>query len=103
MPARVGDDAAALAAARAAGLPVGPGVVLTAGWSTGDSATAEMVWQIVSHDGAIQLTVRPSPIGAGALEPATVVGSAAELLSAAREVRAANGAGRCRSRADRAP
>ena len=52
--ARVGHDAAALATARAAGLPVGPGVVLTALWRCDDAHTAELVWRIVSHDGALR-------------------------------------------------
>ena len=60
---RVGDDAAALATARAAGLPVGRGVVLTPQWCTSDSATIDMLWRIVSHDGAMSLAVRPSLVG----------------------------------------
>ena len=65
----VGDDAAALATA----VPPDccrPGVVLTPGGAPATRRRPSMVWQIVSHDGAIELTVRPSPIGAGALEPA---------------------------------
>ena len=57
--ARVGDDAAALATARAAGLPVGRGVVLTPEWSTSDAATVDMLWQIVSHDGALRWPCGP--------------------------------------------
>ena len=77
--ARVGRKAANLAAARAAGLPVAPGVVLTADWSSEDTATAVQVWRIISHDGARSLVVRPvgrrprpSPPGAatGAIEAA---------------------------------
>jgi hypothetical protein len=89
--ARVGDDAAALATARAAGLPVDGGVVLTSSWSSDDAATVELVWQIVSQDGAIALSARPSPIGSSTMEPAGPVRSAAELLSAARAARAASG------------
>ena len=86
--ARVGDDAAALAAARAAGLPVGPGVVLTSGWDVDDAATVELLWQIISHDGAIALSVRPSHVGASTHAAASVVRSADDLLDAARAVRA---------------
>jgi hypothetical protein len=89
--ARVGHDAAALATARAAGLPVGPGVVLTRMWSPDDAQTAELVWRIVSHDGAIALSVRPSPVGSSVLEPASSVHSAVELLSAAGAARDATG------------
>ena len=89
--ARVGHDAAALATARAAGLPVGPGVVLTRMWSPDDAHTAELVWRIVSHDGAIALTVRPSPVGSSVVEPAASVHSAGELLSAAGAARDAAG------------
>ena len=41
------------------------GVVLTPEWSTSDAATVDMLWQIVSHDGALPLAVRPSPVGVG--------------------------------------
>ncbi len=82
--ARVGHDAAALATARAAGLPVGPGVVLTRMWSSDDAHTAELVWRIVSHDGAIALSVRPSPVGSSVLEPATSVHSAARVAVRSR-------------------
>ena len=88
---RVGDDAAALATARAAGLPVGRGVVLTPEWSTSDAATVDMLWQIVSHDGALPLAVRPSPVGSSSLEPARVVHSATDLLEAAHTVRMVSG------------
>ena len=79
--ARVGRKAADLAAARAAGLPVAPGVVLTTDWATDDQATVAQVWRITSHDGARALVVRPSAVardrrlGAerGAVEPATIV------------------------------
>jgi hypothetical protein len=78
--ARVGRKAAKLAAARAAGLPVGPGVVLTTDWVTDDRATAVQVWRITSLDGARPLAVRPSAAGAdrrgshdGVIDPATVV------------------------------
>ena len=91
---RVGDDAAALATARAAGLPVGRGVVLTPQWCTSDSATIDMLWRIVSHDGAMSLTVRPSLVGSSSLEPARVVHSATDLLAAAREVRMVSGPAR---------
>jgi hypothetical protein len=90
--ARVGHDAAALATARAAGLPVVGGVVLTTSWSSDDAATVDLVWRIVSHDGAIALSARPSPIGSTTLEPSTSVHSAAGLLSAARAARATRGA-----------
>ena len=61
--ARVGRKAAALARARAAGLPVGSGVVLTDQWCRDDRATAPQVWRIISHDGALPLVVRPSAVG----------------------------------------
>src|SRR3954469_11273648 len=84
---RLGRKAANLAAARAAGLPVAPGVVLTADWSCDDHATALQVWRIISHDGARPLVVRPSPTGrgrrhaagTGAVEPAVVVGDGPAL------------------------
>lgn len=93
--ARVGRKAAALAQARAAGLPVGSGVVLTTQWSREDRATVDQVWRIISHDGARPLVVRPSavardrcrPAGAGALEAMQVVGTAAELIVAIDEIR----------------
>jgi hypothetical protein len=90
--ARVGNDAAALATARAAGLPVDGGVVLTTAWSSDDAATVELVWRIVSQDGAIALSARPSPVGTSTMEPAGPVHSAEELLAAARATRAAEGA-----------
>ena len=95
--ARVGRKAANLAAARAAGLPVAPGVVLTADWTSEDTATAVQVWRIISHDGARPLVVRPSAAGpdrrrsgaaTGAIEAATVVGDADALLSAIAVLRA---------------
>jgi rifampicin phosphotransferase len=94
--ARVGRKAAALAAARAAGLPVAPGVVLTADWSSRDDATALQVWRIISHDGVRPLVVRPSPTGrdrrpaagAGAVEAATVVHDGCGLLAALAALRA---------------
>ena len=95
--ARVGRKAANLAAARAAGLPVAPGVVLTADWTSEDTATAVQVWRIISHDGARSLVVRPSAAGpdrrrsgaaTGAIEAATVVGDADALLSAIAVLRA---------------
>ena len=89
--ARVGDDAAALATARVAGLPVGPGVVLTPQWSVSDSATTDMLWRIVSHDGAMSLAVRPSLVGSSSLEPARVVHSATALLAAAHDLRRMSG------------
>ncbi len=60
--ARVGRKAAALAAARAAGLPVRRGVVLTSDWNDDDRDTALAVWRIISQDGALPLVVRRSPI-----------------------------------------
>ncbi len=63
-PARVGRKAAGLARARAAGLPVGPGVALTTSWTPSDAATATAVWRIISHDGDRPLVVRSSPTGA---------------------------------------
>jgi pyruvate,water dikinase len=99
--ARVGRKAANLAAARAAGLPVAPGVVLTADWSSADTATAVQVWRITSHDGARPLVVRPSAAGpdrrrsngagTGAIEAATVVHDAAAMLAAIADVRAGDG------------
>jgi pyruvate,water dikinase len=94
--ARVGRKAAKLAAARAAGLPVAPGVVLTTDWDTDDRATAIQVWRITSLDGARPLVVRPSAAGAdrpgsdahGAIEPATVVHDAEGALAAIAAVRA---------------
>ena len=95
--ARVGRKAANLAAARAAGLPVAPGVVLTADWSSDDTATAIQVWRIISHDGARSLVVRPSAAGrdrrrsaaaTGAIEAATVVDDADTMLSAISALRA---------------
>jgi len=97
--ARVGRKAANLAAARAAGLPVAPGVVLTADWSSDDTATAVQVWRILSHDGARSLVVRPSAAGTdrrrsgaatGAVEAATVVHDAEAMLSAIATLRAHN-------------
>src|SRR3954471_6109389 len=86
--ARVGRKAANLAAARAAGLPVAPGVVLTADWSSDDEATALQVWRVTSLDGPPPLVVRPWAAGrerrpapgSGAVEPATVVHDGAGLL-----------------------
>ncbi len=96
--ARVGRKAANLAAARAAGLPVAPGVVLTTDWASDDTATALQVWRITSHDGARPLVVRPSAAGsdrrrrsgpdAGALEPVTVVHDGAAMLAAIAVLRA---------------
>jgi pyruvate,water dikinase len=95
--ARVGRKAANLAAARAAGLPVAPGVVLTADWSSEDTATAVQVWRIISHDGARSLVVRPSAAGAdrrrsaaavGAIEPVTVVDDVDAMLAAIADLRA---------------
>ncbi len=97
--ARVGRKAANLAAARAAGLPVAPGVVLTADWSSEDTATAVQVWRIISHDGARPLVVRPSAAGTdrrrpatvtGAIEAATVVHDVDAMLSAIAALRAHN-------------
>jgi pyruvate,water dikinase len=90
--ARVGRKAATLAAARAAGLPVGPGVVLTTDWSTDDRATALQVWRITSLDGARPLAVRPSAAGAercgsGVTDPATVVHDADGALEAIAALR----------------
>ena len=59
--ARVGRKAATLAVARAAGLPAGPGVVLTTEWSSEQVGLAHEVWRIISHDGALALVVRRSP------------------------------------------
>ncbi len=61
MPRRVGRKAATLAVARAAGLPAGPGVVLTTEWSSEQVGLAHEVWRIISHDGALALVVRRSP------------------------------------------
>ena len=93
--ARVGRKAAALARARAAGLPVGSGVVLTTQWTREDRVTVEQVWRIISHDGARPLIVRPSTVGrdrrqsadGGALARTSVVRSAAELLVAIDAIR----------------
>jgi pyruvate,water dikinase len=93
----VGRKAANLAAARAAGLPVAPGVVLTTDWSSDDTATAIQVWRIISHDGARALVVRPSAAGpdrrrsgaaTGALEAAAVVDDADAMLAAIAALRA---------------
>ena len=94
--ARVGRKAAALATARAAGLPVAPGVVLTTDWATEDRATATQVWRITSHDGTRPLVVRPSATGgdrggaptAGAVEPVIVVHDLDAMLAAVAAVRA---------------
>ncbi len=92
--ARVGRKAAKLAAARAAGLPVGPGVVLTTDWATDDRATALQVWRITSLDGARPLAVRPSAAGADRrgwpdiIDPATVVHDADGALGAIAALRA---------------
>ena len=95
--ARVGRKAANLAAARAAGLPVAPGVVLTSDWSSDDTATAVQVWRIMSHDGVRPLVVRPSTSGpdrrraataTGAVQAATVVNDADAMLSAIAALRA---------------
>ena len=88
--ARVGRKAANLAAARAAGLPVAPGVVLTTDWASTDEATAALVWRITSHDGARSLVVRTSATsgdwapqhGDDAIEAATVVADLASMLAA---------------------
>jgi pyruvate,water dikinase len=94
--ARVGRKAANLAAARAAGLPVAAGVVLTTDWPTEDRATAAQVWRITSHDGARALVVRPSATGrerrratdVGAIEPVTVVTDLAAMMAAVDALRA---------------
>jgi rifampicin phosphotransferase len=96
--ARVGRKAANLAAARAAGLPVAPGVVLTADWPCDDQATALQVWRIISHDGARPLVVRPSANGrdrrpapgSPAIEPVTVVHDSDGLLRAIAALRTAD-------------
>jgi pyruvate,water dikinase len=96
--ARVGRKAANLAAARAAGLPVAPGVVLTADWASDDQATALQVWRIISHDGARPLVVRPSgksrgsrpAPGSRAIEMGTVVSDGEGLLRAIAALRAAD-------------
>ena len=94
--ARVGRKAADLAAARAAGLPVAPGVVLTTEWSTDDRATAAQVWRITSHDGMRPLVVQSSavttdprrPADHGAIESVTVVDDLDAMLAAAGALRA---------------
>ncbi len=94
--ARVGRKAAILARARAAGLPVAAGVVLTSEWATDDHATALQVWRITSHDGIRPLVVRPSAVSrdrhanpdGGAIEPAVVVHDADTLLAAVASLRA---------------
>lgn len=63
--ARVGRKAATLAVARAAGLPVGTGVVLTVDWTSDQVGVAHQVWRIISQDGAQPLVVRRSPTGRG--------------------------------------
>lgn len=93
--ARVGRKAAALARARAVGLPVGSGVVLTTQWCREDRATALQVWRILSHDGALALTVRSSavtsdrrhPADAGAIERTRLANDAAQLLHAIDAIR----------------
>lgn len=94
--ARVGHEAAALAVARAAGLPAVRGVVLTADWAAHDRRTAELVWRITSHDGHRPLVVRPSDAarrrhhgdGAPTSASATVVHTVDDLLGAAAAWRA---------------
>jgi pyruvate,water dikinase len=94
--ARVGRKAANLAAARAAGLPVAPGVVLTTEWDTADRATAAQVWRITSHDGARALVVprsaavrdRRRRADTGAVEPATVVHDLETMLDVIATLRA---------------
>ena len=85
--ARVGRTSATLAAGRAAGLPVGSGVVLTTDWRREDRSTVEQIWRIISHDGARPLVARPSPVhgggraaGSGVLEPTHRARTAAELV-----------------------
>src|SRR3954468_24823205 len=98
--ARVGRKAANLAAARAAGLPVAPGVVLTADWSSDDTATALLVWRIPPHGAARPRVVRPSPNGrerrplpgTGAVEPITVAHDGATMLAAIAELRSEDAA-----------
>ena len=62
---RVGRKAATLAVARAAGLPVGTGVVLTVDWSRDQVGAAHQVWRIISQDGARALVVRRSSLDRG--------------------------------------
>ena len=93
--ARVGRKASALARARAAGLPVGSGVVLTTDWCRDDRATAVQVWRIMSHDGTRPLVVRPSAVGrdrrravdVGAVETTVVVRDLDGFLTAVDGVR----------------
>lgn len=93
--ARVGRKAASLARARAAGLPVGSGVVLTDQWCRDDRVTATQVWRIISHDGALPLVVRPSavvrdrtrPADVGAVEATVVVRDLDGFLAAVDAVR----------------
>ena len=68
--ARVGRKAADLAAARAAGLPVAPGVVLTTDWATDDRATAP-------RSGASRPTTAPAPSSCARRQSAATVASAA--------------------------
>ncbi|CAN5761661.1 MAG: hypothetical protein ACR2HP_11775 [Ilumatobacteraceae bacterium] len=63
--ARVGRKAATLAVARAAGLPVGSGVVLTVDWTRDQVGAAHQVWRIISQDGRRALVVRRSSIDRG--------------------------------------
>jgi hypothetical protein len=92
--ARVGRTSATLAQGRAAGLPVGSGVVLTTDWRREDRATVEQIWRIISHDGARPLVVRASPVdgdghaaGSGVLEPTHHARTAAELVEAIDRIR----------------
>ena len=59
----VGAKAANLARARAAGLPVLPGVVLTTAWTPIDRSVAVEAWRALSADGTHRVVVRSSSTG----------------------------------------
>ena len=83
-PDLVGAKAANLAAARAAGLPALPGVVLTTAWSPCDSARAIAAWRDVSADGARPVVVRSSSTGEDG-EASSMAGVFDSLLDIAGE------------------
>ncbi len=62
-PTVAGAKAANLAAARAAGLPALPGVVLTTDWSFTEKAAAVTAWRFLSSNAATKVVVRSSSTG----------------------------------------
>ncbi len=83
-PDLVGAKAANLAAARAAGLPALPGVVLTTAWSPCDLGAAIAAWRDVSVDGARPVVVRSSSTGEDG-EASSMAGVFDSLLDIAGE------------------